>query len=78
MSVKWRTLWLLSAAELLAMGLWFSASAVVPQLVGEWGISPGAAVAARRSSVCRRPLAATDVASSMYGAKTWDTSSRRS
>lgn len=43
MSVKWRTLWLLSAAELLAMGLWFSATAVAPALQAEWGISPGAA-----------------------------------
>ena len=29
---------LLSAAETLAMGLWFSASAVVPQLTAEWGL----------------------------------------
>jgi hypothetical protein len=29
---KWRTLGLLSLAELLAMGVWFSASAVVPAL----------------------------------------------
>jgi MFS family permease len=30
---------LLSAAELLAMGLWFSASAVVPQLTAEWQLT---------------------------------------
>jgi MFS family permease len=35
---KWRNLVLLMAAELLAMALWFSASAVVPQLTAEWGI----------------------------------------
>ena len=38
---KWRHLGLLSIAELLAMGLWFSASAVVPQLTVEWGLSAG-------------------------------------
>jgi MFS family permease len=39
---KWRNLILLSAACLLAMTLWFSASAVVPQLTSEWNLSPGA------------------------------------
>ena len=34
------TLWLLSGATLLAMSLWFSASAVVPQLAAEWGLTP--------------------------------------
>ena len=38
---KWRTLWLLALAELLAMSLWFSASAVVPQLTLEWALTPG-------------------------------------
>jgi MFS family permease len=38
---KWRTLLILALAELLAMGLWFSASAVVPQLTGEWSLTPG-------------------------------------
>ncbi|HEV2105617.1 MAG TPA: MFS transporter [Candidatus Eisenbacteria bacterium] len=33
---KWRTLALLSLAELLAMATWFSASAVVPSLTAEW------------------------------------------
>lgn len=35
---KWRQVALLALAEALAMGLWFSASAVVPQLAIEWGI----------------------------------------
>lgn len=33
---KWRTLLLLSLAELLAMAVWFSASAVVPALTLQW------------------------------------------
>jgi MFS family permease len=37
--VKWRSLGFLALAELLAMGLWFSASAVVPQLAGHWSLS---------------------------------------
>lgn len=36
---KRRNLTLLAAAELLAMGLWFSASAVVPQLASEWNLT---------------------------------------
>ena len=36
---KWRNLWLLTLAELFAMGLWFSASAVVPQLTAEWQLT---------------------------------------
>jgi MFS family permease len=35
---KWPTLFLLAAAELLAMGLWFSATAVLPALEAQWGI----------------------------------------
>lgn len=35
-SGKWRTLLLLSLAELLAMSVWFSASAVVPALTDAW------------------------------------------
>jgi MFS family permease len=38
-SEKWRNLWLLTVGELLAMALWFSASAVVPQLTLEWQLS---------------------------------------
>jgi MFS family permease len=40
-SRKWRNLTLLAAAELLAMALWFSASAVVPQLTAEWQLTDG-------------------------------------
>lgn len=36
---KWRTVGLLAAASLLAMSVWFSASAVVPQLTAAWGLS---------------------------------------
>ncbi|MFQ5399366.1 MAG: nitrate/nitrite transporter [Anaerolineae bacterium] len=36
---KWRTLLLLSLAELLGMAVWFSASAVVPVLTGAWGLN---------------------------------------
>lgn len=36
---KWRHLTLLAMAELLAMARWFSASAVVPQLIAEWGLT---------------------------------------
>jgi MFS family permease len=38
---KWRTLLLLSLAELLAMSVWFSASAVIPVLTETWGLSGG-------------------------------------
>jgi len=40
---KWRTLLLLSCAELLVMSLWFSATAVVPLLTDHWQVSSGAA-----------------------------------
>ncbi|HWP36149.1 MAG TPA: MFS transporter [Gemmatimonadales bacterium] len=36
---KWRALALLAAAELLAMGLWFSASAVAPALSTHWELT---------------------------------------
>ncbi len=36
---KWRALTLLGTAELLGMSLWFSASAVAPQLAEIWGLS---------------------------------------
>jgi MFS family permease len=36
---RWRTLALLSAAELLGMSLWFAASAVAPQLGARWNLS---------------------------------------
>jgi len=38
---KWRNLLLLACAQLLAMSLWFSASAVIPQLIVEWDLSRG-------------------------------------
>jgi MFS family permease len=38
---KTRNLLLIALAELLAMTLWFSASAVVPQLTAEWGLTAG-------------------------------------
>ncbi|RME73468.1 MAG: MFS transporter [Chloroflexi bacterium] len=43
MSAKWRTVLLLALAELLAMGLWFSASAVTPALTRAWGLASGGA-----------------------------------
>jgi MFS family permease len=39
LSGKWKVLALLSVAELLAMGTWFSASVVVPQLSKVWALS---------------------------------------
>jgi MFS family permease len=41
MNRKWAQVGLLAAAELLAMTVWFSASAVVPQLTAEWDLSGG-------------------------------------
>ena len=41
-AVQWRNLGLLAVAELLAMTLWFSASAVVPALREEWNLSASA------------------------------------
>jgi MFS family permease len=38
-SLKWRTLAVLSAVQLLGMALWFSATAVVPALATEWQLS---------------------------------------
>jgi MFS family permease len=43
MSQKWRTVLWLALAELLAMGLWFSASAVTPALTSAWDLTPGSA-----------------------------------
>jgi MFS family permease len=42
-SPKWQTLLLLALGELLAMGLWFSATAVVPALREHWGLTAGQA-----------------------------------
>ncbi len=41
MRKKWRTLILLAIAALLSFSLWFSASAVVPDLTEAWGLSDG-------------------------------------
>ncbi len=38
---RWTQLFILSVALLLAMSLWFSASAVIPQLKVTWQLSPG-------------------------------------
>ncbi len=38
---KWRALVFLSLAELLALSLWFSATAVLPALTAEWGLGDG-------------------------------------
>ncbi len=35
---RWRILLVLGLAELLAMSPWFSASAVAPLLIGDWGL----------------------------------------
>ena len=35
---RWRVLWILAIGELLAMSPWFSASAVAPLLVADWGL----------------------------------------
>lgn len=42
-SSRWTILLLLSLAELLGMSLWFTASAVSPQLSDLWSLSPGQA-----------------------------------
>ncbi len=41
MQHKWRNLLLLALAELLGMTLWFSASAVLPQLIEAWDLDAG-------------------------------------
>jgi len=40
---RWRALVLIAGAELLAMSLWFSGSAVAPALRAEWGLSESGA-----------------------------------
>jgi MFS family permease len=40
---RWRTLALLTSAELLGMSLWFAASAVAPQLAERWSLGAGQA-----------------------------------
>ncbi|MEP6570257.1 MAG: MFS transporter [Acidobacteriota bacterium] len=59
---RWRALVLLSLAELLAMSLWFSASAVVPALRVEWNLSDSSAgwltIAVQLGFVCGTLLSA--------------------
>jgi MFS family permease len=61
-SGRWRALVLLSLAELLAMSLWFSASAVVPALRVEWNLSESSAgwltIAVQLGFVCGTFLSA--------------------
>ena len=45
LSERWRQLAVLSLAELLALSLWFSASAVLPALRREWALGDGGAAA---------------------------------
>ena len=40
---KWRALGIIAVAELLAMALWFSASAVAPELTDLWDLTAGEA-----------------------------------
>ena len=44
-AARWRALFYLSVAELLALSLWFSASAVLPALAREWRLGDGGAAA---------------------------------
>jgi MFS family permease len=39
--IKWRNVALLALVEVLAMSLWFSASAVLPQLTADWALDSG-------------------------------------
>ncbi len=39
-TTKWQALVVLAVAELFAMSLWFSASAVAPELASAWGLTP--------------------------------------
>jgi MFS family permease len=59
---RWRALVLLSLAELLAMSLWFSASAVVPALRVEWRLGESSAgwltIAVQLGFVCGTLLSA--------------------
>ena len=59
---RWRVLALLALAELLAMSLWFSGSAVVPALQSEWRLSDSTAtwltIAVQLGFVCGTLLSA--------------------
>ena len=71
---RWRVLALLSIAELLAMSLWFSGSAVVPVLRLEWNLSDSSAnlltIAVQLGFVCGTLLSAflnlPDIISARY------------
>ncbi len=71
---RWRILALVSIAELLAMSLWFSGSAVVPALRGEWNLSDSSAnwltIAVQLGFVCGTLLSAflnlPDIISARY------------
>ncbi|HYN24487.1 MAG TPA: MFS transporter [Pyrinomonadaceae bacterium] len=71
---RWRVLALLSIAELLAMSLWFSGSAVVPALRWEWNLSDSNAnwltIAVQLGFVCGTLLSAflnlPDIISTRY------------
>ncbi|MCM3903716.1 MAG: MFS transporter [Pyrinomonadaceae bacterium] len=71
---RWRILALVSIAELLAMSLWFSGSAVVPALRGEWNLSDSNAnwltIAVQLGFVCGTLLSAflnlPDIISARY------------
>lgn len=71
---RWRILALLSIAELLAMSLWFSGSAVVPALRSEWTLSASSAnwltIAVQLGFVCGTLLSAflnlPDIISTRY------------
>ncbi|WP_372910245.1 MFS transporter [Salinigranum sp.] len=39
-TTRWQALLVLAVAELFAMSLWFSASAVAPELASTWGLTP--------------------------------------
>ncbi len=71
---RWRILALLSIAELLAMSLWFSGSAVVPALRSDWTLSASSAnwltIAVQLGFVCGTLLSAflnlPDIISTRY------------
>ena len=44
-AARWRALFSLSVAELLALSLWFSASAILPALAREWHLGDAGAAA---------------------------------
>ena len=60
---RWRVLLVLSLVEVLAFGVWFSASAVVPALENSWGSRKATPMAhQRRPDRLRRRCALTSAA----------------